>query len=190
MGTNYVVVWDPEDIFWEGSIVDQSQALSLKARGVCLLECQPKLFKRSGIGGYMRRGWGAGWPLEHGHPTLFCPLTIQAGPMHRSIRWAARLLPTPSKVSQARERGLDLTGMIRLTNDSTQSTSNQAAMAPGSPFVDARALGRTDNFDGWTISGSATIHPVQDGHYGFALYGSCPSVRVAWAAISVLESPA
>lgn len=189
MVANYVVVWDPEDVYWEGSIVDAAQALPLKARGVCLLPCDPKLFKRSGIGGYMRRGWGAGWPLDQTFPTLFCPLTIWASPTHRRIEWAARLLPIPSLVARAHEAGLDLAGMIRLTNDSTQSAVSQAAMSPGAPPIDGRSLRRTDEHGGWTVGGSAAIHPVQDGHYGFALYGSLPGVRVAWAAITVLETP-
>jgi len=79
-------------------------------------------------------------------------------------------------------------GMIRLANDSSQATTHQAALSPGAPFTDARQLGRVDKHDGWTIGGTANIHPVQDGHYGFALFGSCPGLRVAWAAISVLET--
>lgn len=189
MGASHVVVWDPLNVFWEGSVINSSQAAPLRARGVCLLPCEPSLFTRSGVGGYMRRGWGAGWPLEHGHPTLFCPLTVYATPNHRRIHWMARLLPDPGVAQRARDVGLEMSGMIRLTNDSRQASNYQAAMMPGAPPIDGRQLKRCDEWGGYNVEGHAQINPVQEGHYGFALYGSMPGVRVAWAAISVIETP-
>jgi hypothetical protein len=146
------------------------------------------LFKRSGVGGYMRRGWGAGWPLDHSAPRLFCPLSLWLTPTHRNVHWIARLLPDPRRAADAKATGLaDLLGFLRVAADSTQSAVHHAAVAATAQPVDARTLGKTDARGGWTVGGDARISPALDGLYGFSLYGTMPGVRVAWAALSVTE---
>jgi hypothetical protein len=183
-----VVVWDPEGDSEEGSVVDGANAPILKARGATLLPCDLELFKRSGIGGYMRRGWGSGWPLDHGTPRLFCPLTLWLTPAHRLVHWAARIVPDPRRLAEAMEKGLpDLLGFLRLAADSTQSTAHQAAVGAVAQPIDARQLGKADKHGGWTVGGDTRITPASEGHYGFSLYGTLPGVRIAWAAISAAE---
>lgn len=184
----HVVVWDPEGDFREGSVVDGANAPVLRARGATLLPCDPELFKRSGVGGYMRRGWGAGWPLDHGAARLVCPLTLWMGPSHRIVHWCARLEPDPKRAAEAREKGLgDLQGFLRLAADSTQSTAHQAAVGAVAQPVDGRQLGRADARGGWTVGGETRVTPSGEGHFGFALYGMLPGIRVAWAALSAVE---
>lgn len=184
----HIVVSDPEGDHWEGSVVDGANAPILKARNATLLPCDPELFKRSGVGGYMRRGWGSGWPMDQGAPRLFCPLALWLTPAHRLVHWCARLMPDPRRAEEAKDKGLpDLAGFLRLASDSAQASVLQAAVAATAQPVDARTLGKADAYGGWTVGGEARISPGLDGHYGFSLYGTMPGVRVAWAAISVTE---
>lgn len=169
-------------------MVDGANAPVLKARGATLLPCDPELFKRSGIGGYMRRGWGSGWPLDHGAAKLFCPLSLWLTPAHRIVHWCARIVPDPRRLEEAKTNGLpDLLGFLRLAADSTQSTAHQAAVGAVASPIDARQLGKADKHGGWTVGGETRITPAVEGHFGFSLYGTLPGVRIAWAALSVVE---
>jgi hypothetical protein len=188
MKGSHVVVWDPEGDHWEGSVVDGANAPVLRARGAALLPCDPDLFRRSGVGGYMRRGWGAGWPLDHSPARLICPLTLWLTPVYRVLHWCARLLPDPRRIAEAQEKGLpDLMGFVRLAADSTQGQAHQAAVGAVAQPVDGARLGRADKRGGWIVGGETRISPASDGHFGFALYGTMPGARIAWAALSVVE---
>ncbi len=89
----YIVVEDPENSYWEGALVDEQRAGQLRARGVALLPCLPDMFRRSGVGGYARRAWGAGWPLDSAVPRMVAPLTVYLAPEAGThVYWLARLV--------------------------------------------------------------------------------------------------
>ena len=180
-----IVVWDSTDDFWEGSLVDDTRAGQLSARGVALLPVAPELFKRSGVGGYMKRSWGAGWPLDSIAPRVVAPLTLFCNPAHRNIHWKARLVCDASVLAKV-EAGERFEGMLRLTADRGQATPFYAGFSPdpNEPVVDIRKLGKPDADGGWTVGGSGVASIPQEGHYGFALYGAAPGLRVAWVAAS------
>lgn len=184
----FIVVWDPSGDFWEGSVIPQEQASIIKSRGGAVLPCDTRFFRRAGVAGYMRRGWGAGWPLEHHNPMPFCPMTVFLTPQHKEVYWTARIVP--ADVGRVKETPGILAGTIQLSPDSNQSPQFQTGMMPDSERISVRDLGAIDQYDGWTISGRARIMPTVENYFGFTLYGACPGIRVVWTAMSVLEVPA
>ena len=72
-----VVVDDPSGQYWEGALVKGREGHILRSRGVIVLPVDPRMFRFSGIGGYMKRSWGAGFPLTNVVPALNCPLTTE-----------------------------------------------------------------------------------------------------------------
>lgn len=73
---NKIVVWDPKGDYWEGSLVDDATARIVQTRGGAVLPTTPEHFKRSGCGGFFKRAWGAGWPLDYAAPKLCCPMVL------------------------------------------------------------------------------------------------------------------
>jgi len=173
-----IVVYDPADEYWEGSLVEDNRAAQLEARGVVLLPVEASLFKLSGVGAYHRRAWGAGYPLSNATPRMNCPLTIFVVPECHSLHWVARLVPDP-------HLAVDPTGTLRIVIDSDQPGGSLGGFSMVDPGVDCSKLGPPDNDGGWQIGGKACIYPSHAGHAGLALYGSAPGLRVAWAAVSL-----
>ncbi len=181
---SWVVVHDPEGKFWPGAVVDALRANQLRPRGVALLPVVPQLFKLSGVGGYAKREWGAGWPMDEAVPRIHSPLTMYCVGEHTKFHWLARLV-----ADQRFGAGATFDGSLRLAADHNQPNPLKVGLAPDPtrPSVDMRALGAPDVRNGWTVGGHATAKVPQDGHYGFGLYGSAPGLRVAWAAISLAD---
>lgn len=180
----YIVAWDPKGEWWDGAVVTEKERNLLEARGVVLLPVQPEMFKLSGVGGFHKRSWGAGWPTTSQTPRFVAPLTLYATTECRTIHWAARLVVEPS-------RDRNGSGFLRLAPDGGQANPLKASLS----FVDGQvgevrgaALGDKPDADGgWTVRGSATLGIPQDGHHGFGLYGHMDGVAVAWAAASVMR---
>jgi hypothetical protein len=185
--SNRIVVWDPNEEFLEGALIDRQRENILNARGGVALPVDPGLFKLSGVGGYMRRGWGSGWPLDHHQPRMCCPLTMFLPMTHRHINWVVRLIPAPAHAEAAANGETFGEGQLRLVGDSAQSHATAISVTPGDGGMDVRALGKTDAHGGWTYKGRALAHPAADTHYAFSLYGMAPGLRVAWAAITATE---
>lgn len=180
---NYVVVWDPQDRYWEGSLVSEMVANQIAGRGGVALPVDPALFQVSGVGGYFRRGWGAGWPMDHGVPKMFCPMSIYMTPEHRVLHWVARLVPDEKfnvKEPIPGPSTLSVMSYAARANSYSSPLSNTGAKP-------LRELGVVDANGGWTARGSATTNPGVEGAYAFALYGAAPGVRVAWGALSVTK---
>lgn len=184
---NHVVVWDPEGKYWEGSLVGPEVATLIRGRGGAALPTDPELFAVSGVGGYMRRGWGAGWPLDAMAPRSFCPLALYVTPEHRALHWAARLVADEGHLAAARERGIDHPGSIQIMSYSPRSNTFKVSITPRTEVVKIAGLGKADDLGGWTIGGHAVAHPAMEGVAAFALYGSGAGVRVAWAALSAVK---
>ncbi len=186
-----IVVWDPAGEYWEGSLVDDKVAAALVPRGVVLLPVQGDLLVRSGIGGFCKRAWGAGWPLNYIAPRMCCPLTIfipaaiAADSPPRTLHWAIRLVPEVGHVAAAKEGARFTQGVIRIVADTSQAMARTSAIATQDPPHDGSKLGKLDEHGGWALMGCGRIHPQSDGYYGFGIYGTMPGVRVAWAALSL-----
>lgn len=188
MSTNkYVVVWDPEGKYWEGSLVDHAVAQLVRGRHGAAIPTDPELFAISGVGGYMRRGWGAGWPLEPTIPTSCCPLSLFLTQAHRSLHWAARIVATEETRERVMMRGLEASGSVQIMSYAGRSNMFKASVSPRKGVQHLRDLGPADKHGGWTVEGDAVVHPTMEGVATFALYGAAPGCRVAWAAISVTK---
>ena len=188
MSTKKIVIDDPKGDYWDGSLVDEQTARIIEARGGCCLPCVPELFKRAGVGGFFKRAYGAGWPLDFPAPRMFCPLTIWVDQRYRDLHWRARLLPaegacTPDGVLIPNR----LQGGLRLTADGGHTNAFQSSVSIRGNSPDAASLGPRDKEGGWTVGGHAIIQPSQDGFFSFSLYGAMPGLRVAWAALSLSE---
>lgn len=182
-----VVVWDPKGEFWEGSLVEERVARVLQERGVAMLPVVPELLRRAGVGGFHKRAWGSGWPLDFMAPRLVCPLTMFLSTALRTLHWVARLVPDDAHRQPASEGKTFTQGSVRLVGDSGQDHARMTTIANTTPAVDGAKLGKLDAEGGWTVGGDAEVNPSSDGFYGFGLYGTMPGVRVVWAAVSLTE---
>jgi hypothetical protein len=173
-----IVVEDPKGEYYEGSLVTEQRAAQLRARGVAMLPVDPQLFKLSGAGGYFKRSWGAGWPLDTPYPVMAAKMILYCDQTHLQLHWLARLAP--------QEDGKNLGaahGALRLAADTGQRANNMKLTPVGMP-VDVRLLGEPDERGGWTVGGLSRIATPGDGHYGLALYGNAPGLTLLWAAVT------
>lgn len=182
MNKHYVVVWDPKNEFWEGSVVEPTREPSLSARGAVLLPCMPELFRRGT--GYTRRAWGAGFPIVEGSPRMHASLTSLIFRDLNTVHWAARLVSDATFDEKMKEPGFRPGGMIRFVGENREMVSH-ITVSPDTPAIDLRELGPKDERGGWTIKGRGHIAPAFDGHYGFAIYGQGAGLRIVWTAMTV-----
>ncbi len=178
----YIVIEDPENQYFEGSLVEAQRAAQLEARGVALLPVVPDLFKKSAAGGFFKRAWGSGWPLDALHPKMTAQTTLFCDPYHKSLHWKARLVATDEFLAlPAAQRQ----GQLQIVADTGQRTPYNASVVPVDKPVIIRELGAPDANKSWVVGGRATIACQVEGHYGFAIYGHAPGLRVLWTAVSV-----
>ncbi len=182
---NFIVVSDPTGDFWEGSLVDDARARQLESHGVILLPVIPDLFRSSGVGGFHKRSWGAGWSLNTSAPRMIAPLTMYCSKDFSVVHWRARLIPEDGFLALLQKGEPELlTGSLRISGDPSQANPNKISLTP-KEVIDIRTLTEKQLVDGgFNIGGSATARVPQDAHYGLALYGFAPGLRVAWAAVS------
>lgn len=178
-----VVVDDPAGEFWEGSLVGKEVAAQVLSRGGATLPVDAGLFRLSGVGGYFRRAWGAGWPIDHMSPQRFCPMALWLPSTHRVLNWVARLAPDARALAALRE-GRPLDGQIQVSSEPGRSSGHKAGLSPEKLPVLGKELGPLDERGGWTVGGRARIGLQADAVYEFALYGWLPGARVVWAACS------
>jgi hypothetical protein len=177
-----IVVEDPKGEYYEGSLVGRQRAIQLQARGVVLLPVEPDLFKLSGAGGYFRRAWGSGWPLDAAHAVMSCRMVLFCDPLHLNLHWAARLVSAEVSIPASQPHGF-----LRISADTSQRTPHNVRLTPVGLPVDTRTLGPQDDRGGWTVGGRALMSCPGEGHYGMALYGHAPGMRILWAAVSVTK---
>lgn len=183
---DWIVVEDPKGDWFDGALVDATRAQQLAARGVTLLPVLPGYFRSSGVGGFFKRGWGSGHPLSRDNSAMHCPILLYletqrpgiGSKINQSIvHWRARV------VGEKDGRRL---GQLRLVADTAQATAQNAHIAQGlAKPVDFAQVGAPDERGGWTVGGEVQLNVPMSGHYGFALYGTGPGLRVTWAAASV-----
>ncbi len=184
MNKQQIVVWDPEDRYWEGSLVEPQVATAIRQRGGASLPVDASMFALSGIGGYMRRGWGAGWPLDNLAPQSVCPLALYVTPDHRVIHWVARLVPSEALAARSREQAPDAPGSIQLMSVAARANTMKLGLSSRTELRRTRDLGPTDSHGGWLVRGEVSVNPTSEGVASFSLYGTAPGLRVAWAAVS------
>ena len=189
---SYVVVWDPENVFWEGAIVDAVRVKELEGRGVVVLPCIPDLFSLAGYAGFAKRSWGAGWSLDMIAPRPVCPFSIFVPfDSPRVVSWCARLVPGPEARDRLEKGRPAADGLIRLSAGETRGNVFSPVLTderdPGTAFriTEFSKLGKPDERGGWTIYGRSRLHAAQEGCYGLALWGKAPGLRVAWVAASL-----
>jgi hypothetical protein len=177
-----VVAWDPSGEYWDGAVVPFAQAQALRQRGAVCLPCVPDLFRLSGVGGYAKRSWGAGLPLDSVAPALVAPITLFLQPDIKGLTWAARLVPDYRGDALSRSRGRS-DGLVRFSADSAQRIPTHGFYTEISGKATlVRELGDPDEAGGWTVGGDGHLSISGEGHYGFALYATAPGLRVAWVA--------
>ncbi len=181
---NYIVVEDPENQYFEGSLVEAQRAEQLQQRGVAVLPVVPDLFKKSGAGGFFKRAWGSGWPLDALYPKMTAQMALFCDPIYKQMNWRARLVASPEFLAMD---PVSRQGQLQLVADTSQRTPFNASCVPIDRPVVIRELGAPDARGGWVIGGRATIAVQTEGHYGFSLYGHAPGLRVLWAAVSVTQ---
>lgn len=182
---NWLVVEDPTGEWWEGALVEESRKAQLEARGVVLLPVLPDLFRRSGVGGFHKRAWGAGWPVLPARPTIVAPLTLYCSASFAFVHWAARVMPSSEQYERIEnsEKGV-IQGFLRFIADASQAIPNKAGCQPVVECDLSTLDNRTVQERGFIVRGSAKVSIPGDGHYGFALYGAAAGLRVVWAAAS------
>ncbi len=175
-----VVVWDPEGIFWEGAVVDESTANMLRQRGVALLPCDQRSFKLAGFAGFAKRSWGSGWPLDTAVPQIIAPIAVfHPGAPNKVVHWAARLVSASDEPRA---------GILRIAAGEQYWTQQRSVISEGTVqknLVEIATIGKKDAFDGWTVGGQAFIHAGSPGFYGLGIYGFAPGMRVAWLAVTL-----
>lgn len=177
---NYIVVEDPDGEYWEGAVIPAGKAKMLEARGVIALPYEPSL-AHIGNGGFMKRSFGGGFPLESRTPRMNAPLTLWLNKSFPWLTWCARLMPDDSIIERVRA-GEKLEGILRFSADSQMPTAHVATLSSKQHPLTIKQLGALDDLDGWIIGGSAKVNLSQENHYGFGLYGMAPGVRVIWLA--------
>ena len=190
----HIVVWDPEQQYWEGSlVVEVEQARALAKRGVCLLPVVAKVMTAAADAGFFKRAWGKGIAVPVGGHQAICPLSIYALHDMHYLHWCARLVPTPDAARDEEGVLKPIRGMLRLVPDGTQLGGFQAALQGAErDRVDLEQLGPVDEWGGWTVGGSALLRQSIDAKAAVSLHGSAQGersqLRVAWAAISQTTS--
>jgi hypothetical protein len=184
--TDYIVVEDPTGEWWEGALVDEGRQRQLEARGVVLLPVLPDLFRRSGVGGFHKRAWGAGFPLNASRPGISAPLTIYCSQHFTTMHWAARVAMLPECLEKVKngDRAVFDGAFVRFIGDASQANPNKCTLNPTVTPDLATLDERTLVDDGFILRGTSEVSFPGDGHYGFALYGTARGLRVVWAAAS------
>ncbi len=184
---NRIVVWDPSGQYWEGSLIERSVEQVLSARGACVMPVAPELFNRGGNAGFVKRAWGAGYPLAVGQPKIHCPTTMLVFRDYRTIHWRARLVCNAEFDAKREKNEFRPGGMLRLIGDGSRELTHHMNVQSAQPAVDLRELPAKDAQNGWIVGGRAAIDAPLDGHFGFALYGEGEGVRVAWLALTLTK---
>jgi hypothetical protein len=187
---SYIVVEDRTGEWWDGALVDDVRAKQLEARGVLLLPVIPDLFRKSGVGGYAKRSWGAGWLLDALSPRIICPMTMFCSQAYSTLNWIAKILPTDELVTRLKQASPEqLQGFVKICGDSGQAISYQAGIVPKEDVLIKDLLKKDLTEDGaFILRGTARLSLPADTHYGFGLYAMAPGIRVVWSAISQSHS--
>lgn len=184
MLNQYVVLVDPANNFWRGSIVgDQYKRVIESQKGHSVLPIDHTLTRKHALAGFMERHWGSGYELHDFCPGRACPMALFICGFTNSKRlhWAARVVP------DGKSDVLD--GQLRLVTDSSsvQTSVSAGISTDAKNFVDLSQLGDMDEAGGWNVGGSAQISVAGDGMLSLSLWGMSRGLKVVWSAVSQAE---
>lgn len=186
-----VVVHDPSGKYWDGSLVLTASSGMLRSEGGITLPIDAKQVTQGGASGWYKRAWGAGWPLDYPTPQLACRMLLSVPQGESVVHWAAMLMAGPDVLKMIEEPNkLSMLGhgTVSLTSDQQQSLLT-GTYAPGTQPVSLKALEKELKAGKGTciVRGQGSFRAERAGVHGFAVFGSMPGMRVAWAAVSSAE---
>jgi hypothetical protein len=187
---SYIVVEDRTGDWWEGALVDDVRGRQLESRGVVVLPVVADLFKKSGVGGFHKRAWGAGWTIDSLTPRIVCPLTMFCAQSLNRLNWVAKVIPSEELLGTLKREVPELVqGFVKICADSSQSISYRAGVTPDVELMlkDLTPKNLTDD-GAFILKGTAKLSLPSDAHYGFGLYTMGSGLRVVWSAISQSHS--
>ncbi len=180
MVKHYVVLEDPNGTYWPGALIEsERRANMLRSDGVVLLQCEPLLFSRSGVGGFYKRAWGSGIPLSNLQPKMIVPMTIFVSREFQQLHWCVRLVKD-DELKHIEQ----FNGLLRLSADNSQPGAHVSGLGQPKKAIALDDLGAPDANNGWTVFGMNEVRPDADGLMGLSFYGMAPGLRLVWAAIS------
>jgi len=183
----HIVVWDPLGEFEQGSLLTAEEANLLhQNHGAVVMPTDVGLHRRSGVGGFAFRAWGAGFPLESTYPRHVCPLVLFGDGEHGYVHWAVRLVAEEELYEQVRG-GRKLEGQIRFGGDSSQINHLHPPLAATDTAIHGHKLTASSmhRTGGWIVGGVIPYQPRAGdggGHYPFSVYGRMEGLKAAWAA--------
>ncbi len=187
----YVVIHDPEGKFWEGAVIsDRDRAILVdRASPAVTLPIDTDLLRTAGCGGYVKRAWGSGWPLQSSHPTVVCPMTVWVPETHSALVWVARVVPLNENALTRAESGEDFLGSVRLIADTGSSAGTAATITTpqGGEAKPLHQLGPADAEGGWTVTGVSRANVRGDTVQAMAFFAVGEGLALAWAAVSTMK---
>jgi len=172
MLTMNVVLQDPTREYWEGALVTPEMARQLEVRGVCTIPSVPELSDRNGAGGYLKRSWGAGWPLGQ-VPGRVCPIALFVQPVLNRLHWRCRIRLAPGVEKPAED------GLLRLVPDAQQICTSVSGFSAGEgAYRRFRDLGEPDQLGGWTVGGTIGVQTASHQYLAMALHAFGPGMLV------------
>lgn len=171
------VLHDPLGNYWEGALVSPEMARELEGRGVATIPMLPELAGRNGAAGWVKRAWGAGWPLSN-VPRRISPLVLFVVPGLGTLNWRARVTG-PCAVSAD--------AFVRFTSDAQQALVSTSGFVTSPEAVQIAKLGPPDEDGGWTIGGVGKIVAPGEQYLGVSAYGMGPGLLLEWLAVSQTE---
>lgn len=186
-----VVVHDPSGKYWDGSLVLAASIPMLKAGGGISLPVDAKQVTQGGAAGWYKRAWGAGWPMDYPTSQLACRMLLAVPQGESVVNWAAMLVagpPVQEMLQEPNKLSLMGNGQVSLASDQQQSLQT-ATYTPMTQPVGLKGLEKELRAGKGTciVQGRGAVRTERAGVHGFALYGSMPGMRVAWAALAVME---
>lgn len=188
-----VVVHDPSGKYWDGSLVLAASSGMLRSEGGITLPIDAKQVTQGGASGWYKRAWGAGWPLDYPTPQLACRMLLSVPQGESTVHWAAMLLAgqaVQDMVAEPNKLSMLGNGTVSFTSDQQPSLLT-ATYSPNSQPVSLKGLEKELRAGKGTciVRGFGSVRAERAGVHGFAIFGSMPGMRVAWAAASSAERP-
>lgn len=179
-----VVVWDPDEGYAEGEVVDGNVAYQLVAtRRVAVLPVEPDLLLINAQSGFVVHHYGSGYAYDPAMPRIGSPIVLYMNPDYPYLNWAARLTVRGIVASAQR-------GALKFAADTGQrGTVLASGISEYAAAPHLETLGIPDAHGGWTIYGRSRCNARLEGFTGFGLFGTLSGARVQWFALTQTTAP-
>lgn len=186
-----VVVHDPTGTYWDGSLIQSTMKSMLATKGGVSLPIDAKTVTQGGASGWYKRAWGAGWPMDYPSSQLACRMLLAVPQGECVVNWAAMLVagpPIEEMLKVPDKLALMGNGILSLASDQ-QPSLQTATYTPTTQPVGLKGLEKDLRAGKGTciVQGRGAVRAERSGVHGFAIYGTMPGMRVAWAALAVME---